>query len=346
MPKNSDFMPFDANEYRAVVNPTNLVMQTWGYGRRIVLVPGELHNPKRAPIQFVKTRIARKAVKNQRRFLELMTVEQGMRLLNLARELNDFHGAYRKLTGKKGSKAAELLMESQERNALRRVLINELGVPDNVLANWSVGDMRAVIKDQTLVADLDANGRPRINDIVESEGGDLWEVAQRVQAETRQGAAKLFDEYNTIEGDQRLPSSEDRVGEGGLPGDFFVPETLGDEPTVEEIASRSTAEFDAETGGEVQGEAPPTVAAQEKLFTGMATTTVEAVVEEKDLEEPLPEPDMSKAEPSYKSDQEEVLALREQVERLGGKWHGRSGADRLRNQRDELVARQVTAAGV
>lgn len=343
MSRNSDFMPFDANEYRAVVNPTNLVMQTWGYGRRIVLVPGELHNPKRAPIQFVKTRIARKAVKNQRRFLELMTVEQGMRLLNLARELNDFHAAYRKLTGKQGAKAAELLMERQERNALRRVLINELGVPDNILDNWTVSDMRAVIKDQTLVADLDSNGRPRVDGRVHDSSDSLFDVAERVKAEQAKGAAALFDEY-TVGGEERLPSSEDRVDEGGLPGDFFVPETISDdEPTVEEVAARSTAEFDAEHDGEVKGDAPETVKAQQESFKGIATTTVDEI-DPQDLEEPLPEPDLSQAEPEYRSEQEEVLALREQIDRLGGKWHGRSGVERLRNQRDELIAKQVKAS--
>lgn len=334
MSRYTDFMPFDANEYRAVVNPTNLVIQTWGYGRRIVLVPGELKDPKRAPIQFVKTRIARKAVKNQRRFLELMTVEQGMRLLNLARELNDFMAAYKRLTGKSGQKAAELLMERQERNALRRVLINELGVPDNVLENWTVADMRAVIKDQTLVADLDSNGRPRIS---EKSQGSIFEVAER--AGMAQSAASLFDEF-THQDSQRLPSSEDRVPEGGMPGDFFVPETISDDdPTVEELAARSTAEFDAQTGGVVNGRSE-TAEAQAASFKGITTTAV-TEIDDKDLEEPLPEPDLSKAEPEYKSDREEVLALREQIERLGGKWHGRAGVDTLRTQRDELIARSV-----
>ena len=334
MTTQNDFMPFDANEYRAVVNPTSMMMQTWGYGRRLVLVPGELKNPRRSPIQFVKTRIARKAVKNQRRFLELMTVEQGMRLLNLARELDDFPAAYKRLTGKTGTKAAEILMEAQEKGALRRVLIAELGVPDNVIANWTVSDMRAVIKDQTLVADLDERGRPRLD--ATSSPGSLFDAVERAAQPTD---AQTFREFAQEE--PRLPSSEDRVDEGGVPGDFFIPETISaDEESVEEIAARSTSEFDAQTGGEVTGEAPPTLV----QYQGIQTIE-EAPVEEKDLEAPPPEPDLSSA--PQMTDQQTILTLRNQIENLGGKWHGRSGIARLQDQLSGLISASVNteAAG-
>ncbi|NIS14110.1 MAG: hypothetical protein GWN97_19930, partial [Thermoplasmata archaeon] len=150
----------------------NVVQQTWGYGRRLVLVPGELENASRAPVQFVKTRIARKAVKNRRRFLQLMTVEQGMRLINLARELGDFPAAYKRLTGRTaGTSAGEIMLERELKNKLRRTLIHDVGVEAESMDNWTVEDMRAVIKDNTLLADIDeVSGRPRIHDNISDQG--------------------------------------------------------------------------------------------------------------------------------------------------------------------------------
>jgi molybdopterin converting factor small subunit len=320
-------MPFDANEYRAVVNPTNVVQQTWGYGRRLVLVPGELQNPSRAPVQFVKTRIARKAVKNRRRFLQLMTVEQGMRLINLARELDNFPAAYKQLTGRTaGTSAGEIMQERELKQKLRRTLINSVGVEAEAMDNWTVADMRAVIKDNTLLADIDeVTGRPRYTD-ANTEQGSLFEAMDRAAtAKPDDFTEALFHK------EKRLPSSEDRVGERGNKGDFFVPEEISDnEPTVEEVAAKATAEYDAESGGVVKGEGPKGYAGGFKM--GEVTP-----LDTKDLEEPLPEPEAAPEAPRGES----LSELRKQIEDLGGKWHPASKVERLTRDRDALIAQSI-----
>lgn len=280
----NDFLPFDADEYRAVVNPTNLVQQTWGYGRRLVLVPGELKDPRRAPVQFVKARIARKAVKNRRRFLQLMTVEQGMRLINLAQKLDNFPEAYRQLTGRTGTTAGEIMMEREIRNKLRRVLIHQVGIPEDAMGNWTISDMRAVIKDNTLLSDVDdVTGRPRI-DAVTKEQGSVFDAMSRAQDTSKGAALDTFTAGLFHESEPARPSSEDRVGEQGLAGDFFIPEEIGDEPTVEEQAARATAEFDVSSGGAVAGAVPATVAASE-YFKGITVTTEGQEIDPKDLQD-------------------------------------------------------------
>lgn len=328
----SDFMPFDANEYRAVVNPTNVVQQTWGYGRRLVLVPGELENASRAPVQFVKTRIARKAVKNRRRFLQLMTVEQGMRLINLARELEDFPTAYKRLTGRTaGTSAGEIMLERELKNKLRRTLIHDVGVEAESMDNWTADDMRAVIKDNTLLADIDeVTGRPRITNSV-TEEGTVFEAMERAK-----NTANPNDEFTAalFHNEKRAPSSEDRVGERGVQGDFITPEMMGDEDALpEEVAAKSTLEYDASSGGEVKGNVPETVA--KSAFKGIQT------IDAKDLEEPLPEPDPVVTDRSEGNEEVSIQSLRKQIEDLGGKWHPASKLERLTNDRDELIAQSI-----
>ncbi|NIS14111.1 MAG: hypothetical protein GWN97_19935, partial [Thermoplasmata archaeon] len=59
---------------------------------------------------------------------------------------------------------------------------------------------------------------------------------------------------------------------------------MGDDDALpEEVAAKSTLEYDTESGGEVKGRVPETVA--KSSFQGIQT------IDAKDLEEPLPEPD-------------------------------------------------------
>jgi len=319
----NDFLPFDANEYRAVVNPTSLVIQAWGYGRRLVLLPGEVTVPNRACVQFVRTRIANKAVKNQRRFLEIWTVEQGMRLLNLARQLKDFQLAYTKLTGRRTQKVTEILAEQQQRTSLRRALIHGVGVPEDMMETWTVDDMRAVLKDQTLVADIDpVTKRPRRD--TGPSGKSVFDVMQDVAREDTPSVREFFHDSRP-----RLPSAEDRVGDAGRPGDFFVPATIGDDAKLpEEVAAAATLEYDVKTGGAVKGRAPERV----------PTTTggFEAVdeIDPIDLEPPVAEPEPPAAPANSR---ERIVELRNQIDAAGGSWHPRSGVAKLEQQLAELV---------
>lgn len=343
---NSDFMPFDANEYRAIVNPTNLTIQAWGYGRRLVFQPGNVTNKKRACVQFVRTRIARKAVKNKRRLLELMTVEQGLRLIAFTEECGNFHEAYRKLTGRRVNKAGELLAEKQESDMLRRVLAAHHGIGNDLSGKWTNSDMRAILKDTTLVTDLDPiTGRPRISNAAQ---GSVFDAVERSKFQRPSTFSQFLQEY---EPGERLLDGTRRVGEGGLPGDslspedFVVPERLTDEFRLpEEVASEATLAFDKKTGGKVAGQAPAHVAAMQKAFKGLQVAESRAVTES-DLEQPLPEPRAIPEAQSPSNDRADVLALRNQIEQLGGKWSARSGADFLRDQLDTLTVASFQQAG-
>jgi hypothetical protein len=154
---NDDTLIFQEDLYVAVINHTTETVQSWGYGRRIVLVPNEMRDPHRACVQFVKRKLARKMVWNKRRFLEMTTVEQGKRLLRRARELGSFHAAYVELTGRDVKKAAETLRRERTKRMLMKQL-DQLGI--NVNPKWSVEEMKAIVRDPTLSLDMDI-GRPR-----------------------------------------------------------------------------------------------------------------------------------------------------------------------------------------
>jgi len=146
---------FIANQDRfaAVINPTDETVETWAYGRRAVLVPNELDDERRACIQFIDRRLARKMVYNKRRLLEILSFEQGRRLLKQARELNDFQAAYAQLTGRTLSKAAQEIRRRRTLQQLRTQLDN-LGI--QVRREWDIDTMKKILRNPELAFDVDA----------------------------------------------------------------------------------------------------------------------------------------------------------------------------------------------
>jgi hypothetical protein len=189
------------SRYAAVINPTDDSVQAWGYGRRAVFVPNELDDPKRACIQFIDSRIARKMVYNQRRLLEVLSFDQGRRLLRRSKELGDFGAAYAELTGRELSKAAQEIRRRKTMQRLRRQL-DQIGI--QVKRAWDIETMQRILKDPQIAFDVDAG-------------------PASVQADDDIDAF-IHKERRTVA--KRNPGS---VGEAGLPGDFIQPEALADD---------------------------------------------------------------------------------------------------------------------
>jgi len=332
---NDDWMPWNADEYRAVVNPTEMAIEAYGHGRRLMMLPSEVHDPKRSCIQFVKTRIARKAVKRMRQLLEIWTVSAGRELLLLSQEIG-FQAAYRKITGKSPRKAGAMIAMQNERDSLFGRLLREHGVPAEHMSNWTVGDMRAVLKEPELAVDLDESGRPRRSLPKEDTRSPLEKIAK-----PDEGMRAFFAEDNVggvRSGEHGLTESEGDFLNFDQPDPDFVERVGEGEKDLVEMASEAALKYDVEHDNKVVGKAPKTAEGGMQVRSDAAPVETADDVE-KSLARPPREP--SGAPRRGEGPDQEVVALRKQVEQLGGKWHPRSQADKLRSQIEELISEAV-----
>jgi hypothetical protein len=196
--RGDDVYIHNQDRYAAVLNPTDDAVQAWGYGRRAIFLPNELYDPTRMCIQFIERRLARKMVYNQRRLLEVVSFEQGKRLLKRARELDDFYAAYAELTGRTLSKAAQEIRRKKALSTLRQQL-DRLGIP--VKREWDVATCKAILRNPELAFDIDAGPAPRVDD---------------------------DENLPFLQPPQTSRKSAPRVPESGLDGDFIDPESLDD----------------------------------------------------------------------------------------------------------------------
>lgn len=343
---DDDWMPWNADEYRAVVNPTEMNLQAYGHGRRLVLNAGEVHIARRACIQFVRTRVARKSVKRLRQLLEIWPVKSARKLLRRSQDVG-FAKAYREITGRAPKKAGALIAMRKEQDALKGRLMQEHGVPEEMMAAWSIQDMRAVLKQPELAVDLDASGRPRRDRTPQPDESHALEAI----ADPANDINEFFSDDaprargakpGTLGINDADQDGDEMFATAGLSHEVDLNiETLSDDDMdPEEMAAAAALKYDVEHDGKVKGRSPA-AEAQAKSFKGLQTTgEAKAIVSEEDLE--TDKPAVGAVNSIADDDQTEVRMLRLEVEGLGGKWHPRSKAPKLREQKAALTAAQAS----
>jgi hypothetical protein len=295
----------EKEQYMAVVNPTGDVVQTWGRGRRAVLVPGELGDAKRACVQVWRRPIALQMVKNKRKFLVSMPYEVAQRLVQRARDLGNFFEAWNELAGRGLPRAAEVVRRLKVERALDRQLAS-IGIEPFMTKGWSLDRKRAVMRNPELAfdsGDMQNSGIPGVY-----TAGSYKEPDVRLSSATAVSA---------IDGDAMELLPQRSAGEPRP----LAPDTRSDFYTQEDDAP-AEAEDDS-MDASLLNEEEEDIAPEPKQYT----------------------PEQLAGIARLTAAQERRSAITKELKRRGIKYHGRASTETLERQLAEANAFPAAAAG-